>query len=387
MKTHLIFTFVVFIGCSNLSFGQSAKKQNEQLRLALNEARENYKTAKLRYNDENLDYAGSLLVPLMDKTQEMIEGLKQNELIKKETFDKNESLKLLQGKITSKAIYSFPKEIPYEDRLKRISDNLSKTFADKSEPVEANDTLKLDVYKLKLENELIQKQIDLFHLAEAEYNKCTRKFDTYRPVIIQATAGIDSIYKEIVNLQTDLQYKLDIVQSELDTLEALYKEKGPKGFPQVYADEFPYAFEKAGEERFAEIKDSGFVDFENDNTPVPDHEETYHIEKEPAIYEVVDESAEFPGGREALNKYLSDHLVLPDAVLTGNVSGKCYVRFVVSEKGQIWQVQIRKGVDGCPECDKEAKRMIEKMPNWIPAKNNGKEVSSWYILPIKFVAP
>jgi protein TonB len=66
------------------------------------------------------------------------------------------------------------------------------------------------------------------------------------------------------------------------------------------------------------------------------------------------------------------------------VGGKCYLRFVVGLDGAISNVVILKGVVDCPDCDKEAKRLIENMPNWIPAKIDGKQVKSYFQLPIKF---
>ena len=101
----------------------------------------------------------------------------------------------------------------------------------------------------------------------------------------------------------------------------------------------------------------------------------------------MEEPAQFPGGAEALKKYLKENLVLPESVLKGEASGKCYMKFVVSAEGKISNVQVVRSIVNCKECDAEAKRVVEKMPDWIPGTNNGKPVNQWYNLPITFKAP
>ncbi len=66
------------------------------------------------------------------------------------------------------------------------------------------------------------------------------------------------------------------------------------------------------------------------------------------------------------------------------VGGKCYLRFVVGLDGSISNVVILKGVESCPQYDKEAKRLIENMPNWIPAKIDGTQVKSISNIAVKF---
>lgn len=104
------------------------------------------------------------------------------------------------------------------------------------------------------------------------------------------------------------------------------------------------------------------------------------------ILDLVDEDASFPGGASALYNYLNANLVYPQRALDEGISGRVYLRFMISETGQISDVRVTRGIKACPECDAEAKRMVENMPNWIPARNGGKAVSSWYNLPIKFKA-
>jgi periplasmic protein TonB len=111
-----------------------------------------------------------------------------------------------------------------------------------------------------------------------------------------------------------------------------------------------------------------------------------HVKTEPSekIYEFVDEPADFPGGRQALMKYLSDNIIYPESAQKNGIQGKCYFQFVVTDSGKVENVKLKKGVPDCPECDKEALRVIKKMPLWTPGKINGKNVNSLFSIPVTF---
>lgn len=115
-------------------------------------------------------------------------------------------------------------------------------------------------------------------------------------------------------------------------------------------------------------------------------EKKEETKKEPEILDVVEEPAEFPGGQEALAKYLQKNIKYPDMALEMGIKGKVYLRFVVSETGNISNVKVTRGIKDCPECDTEALRVVKGMPDWKPGKNNGKAVNQWYNLPIRFEA-
>jgi protein TonB len=103
--------------------------------------------------------------------------------------------------------------------------------------------------------------------------------------------------------------------------------------------------------------------------------------KQDEPYTIVDENAEFPGGKIKFLEYIEKNMKLISEM---EVGGKCYLRFVVDLDGGISNVVILRGVESCPQCDKEAKRLIENMPKWIPAKINGKKVKSISTIAVKF---
>ena len=100
------------------------------------------------------------------------------------------------------------------------------------------------------------------------------------------------------------------------------------------------------------------------------------------IFTKVDHVPEFPGGIKALFQYLNQNLSYPIRAKQANVSGRVFVQFVVTETGEIRELRILKGIGF--GCDEEAVRVVSKMPDWIPGKQNGKPVSVQYNLPIQF---
>lgn len=58
------------------------------------------------------------------------------------------------------------------------------------------------------------------------------------------------------------------------------------------------------------------------------------------------------------------------------------ISFVVENDGSISHVKVTKSVD--PILDREAMRVVESMPEWIPGKQNGECVRVKYSVPVVF---
>lgn len=106
-------------------------------------------------------------------------------------------------------------------------------------------------------------------------------------------------------------------------------------------------------------------------------------EKKEKVYNVVEQEPAFPGGEEALMKFLHDHIVYPPMAMNSGIKGRVSLRFVVTKTGEISDVKVLRGVD--PSLDEEAVRVIKLMPKWIPGKQNGKAVDVYFSLPVSFV--
>lgn len=104
--------------------------------------------------------------------------------------------------------------------------------------------------------------------------------------------------------------------------------------------------------------------------------------KEEEIFVAVEQQAEFPGGLPALMKWLSSNIRYPEAAQQNDIQGRVIVKFVVEKDGSIGATEIVKGVD--KDLDREALRVVKKMPKWQPGKNNGVAVRSYFTLPVVF---
>lgn len=108
-------------------------------------------------------------------------------------------------------------------------------------------------------------------------------------------------------------------------------------------------------------------------------------ESETAAHEeefvVVEEMPQFPGGNEAMQKYIAENLKYPKTAIKGE-QGRVIVSFVINKRGKVGDVKLIRSVS--PELDAEAVRVIQDMPDWIPGKQRGKAVNVRYTIPIVF---
>ena len=81
-------------------------------------------------------------------------------------------------------------------------------------------------------------------------------------------------------------------------------------------------------------------------------------------------------------KWLGNHMEYPEEAEKAGIQGRVIIRFVIEADGSVTDPKIIRGVS--PEVDKEAMRVISSMPKWIPGKVNGREVASYFTLPINF---
>lgn len=101
-----------------------------------------------------------------------------------------------------------------------------------------------------------------------------------------------------------------------------------------------------------------------------------------SLFTVVDDEPEFPGGKEALDKFINDSLQYPRLALENNITGKVYVTFVVEKDGSITNPRLLRDIGG--GCGQEAIRVVKMMPKWKPGTNHGKPVRVQFNLPVNF---
>lgn len=101
------------------------------------------------------------------------------------------------------------------------------------------------------------------------------------------------------------------------------------------------------------------------------------------IYTTADEMPQFPGGAEALYGYIKKEIRYPQKCRKAKIEGCTSVIFVVTSKGRITDVKVRQS-SGNKKLDREAVRVVRKMPRFTPAKLNNENVSVMLTLPVVF---
>lgn len=87
----------------------------------------------------------------------------------------------------------------------------------------------------------------------------------------------------------------------------------------------------------------------------------------------VTRNPEFPGGRDAMDAWLSSHMKYPKAAQRMGIEGTVVVAFTVNENGKVTDGYIVESLHRL--CDREAIRLVESMPDWTPGERNGHKSS------------
>lgn len=96
----------------------------------------------------------------------------------------------------------------------------------------------------------------------------------------------------------------------------------------------------------------------------------------------VDKMPEFPGGSDAMTKFIIDNVKYPEEAKTKGIEGKVLVSFIVSKTGNLNKIEVKQKVND--ELDAEAIRVVKLMPSWTPGESKGKTVDVEMVLPIQF---
>jgi protein TonB len=91
---------------------------------------------------------------------------------------------------------------------------------------------------------------------------------------------------------------------------------------------------------------------------------------------------QFPGGENALMKWINDHMNYPTIAAENGISGRVNCTFVVNADGSVVDVEVVRGRD--PYLDKEAVRVLKLLPKFKPGEQRGKPVRVKYNVPVYF---
>lgn len=82
-------------------------------------------------------------------------------------------------------------------------------------------------------------------------------------------------------------------------------------------------------------------------------------------------------------KHIEKHFNYPSEAVIKKLEGNVWIRFIIGKDGSVTNIKTL-GPKGGKVLDNEAKRVVAKLPKFIPGKNKGKKVSVKYGFPISF---
>ena len=95
-----------------------------------------------------------------------------------------------------------------------------------------------------------------------------------------------------------------------------------------------------------------------------------------------EQKASFKGGLSELKEFLNETIKYPEQARTRNIQGRVIVRFAVDKTGQVMDAEIKHSID--PLLDKEALRVVSKMPLWNCGLIDGIPAETTFALPVVF---
>ena len=102
----------------------------------------------------------------------------------------------------------------------------------------------------------------------------------------------------------------------------------------------------------------------------------------PLNFHIVEDLPKYPGGAVEFMKWLTRNLQYPAAARSRKTQGKVVAVFYVEKDGSITGINVTQSLS--PECDREALRVLRKMPNWEPGIQNDQPCRTKVCIPIVF---
>ena len=106
------------------------------------------------------------------------------------------------------------------------------------------------------------------------------------------------------------------------------------------------------------------------------------IPEDTTIYNNVEVMPSYPGDMAECYMFVARQMHYPEEAEEKGIEGRVLIRFVVEKDGRLTNFEVIETPD--PLLSDEALRVLKQMPQWIPAKNKGKDVRCRYSMPILF---
>ena len=102
----------------------------------------------------------------------------------------------------------------------------------------------------------------------------------------------------------------------------------------------------------------------------------------PLNFHIVEDLPKYPGGAVEFMKWLTRNLQYPATARARKTQGKVVAVFYVEKDGSVTVINVTQSLS--PECDREALRVLRKMPKWEPGIQNDQPCRTKVCIPIVF---
>lgn len=123
----------------------------------------------------------------------------------------------------------------------------------------------------------------------------------------------------------------------------------------------------------------------NSSTTTTESSAVTNSKSEDDVFATVEVMPEYPGGIEAMIKFLGENIKYPEQMVKDSIEGRVLLSFVIEKDGSITEIQELKSPH--PVLTDEAIRVVKLMPKWTPGKMRGKTVRVKFMLPVSFQIP
>lgn len=112
--------------------------------------------------------------------------------------------------------------------------------------------------------------------------------------------------------------------------------------------------------------------------------------KHKRVFVAVEVNPKFPGGQAGFYTFVSQNLKMPDNIRVSLAGNTVNVLVYLSETGKVVYAEVIKSPYPAIETHKQemnnaAIELIQKMPDWSPALQNGYKVPCSFIIPLAFI--
>ena len=103
----------------------------------------------------------------------------------------------------------------------------------------------------------------------------------------------------------------------------------------------------------------------------------------PLNFHTVEDLPKFPGGAVELMKWLTKNLRYPSDAQRNKKEGQVVVQFIINKDGTMSNLKVVKSAQYA-SLDREALRVMRKMPKWTPGVQNDKPCRTMVCIPVVF---